>query len=81
MEISINELRDGVLNGPSPSHVQAGIIGALIKGGHFICACCASRLCGRGLGFWLERNIFDDDDCGDTSCVVCKSPLKGGPKC
>ena len=78
MQVSISELREAVFNGPSPSPDQPGIIGAMVKGGHTICSPCSSRLCGRGLGFWLERNIFDGDELDDTSCTVCKSPLKGG---
>ena len=69
MRVSIDELRDGVLYGPQPTPAGPGIIGAIV-GEWTICAPCSSRLCGRGLGYWLDGNIFDGDEHDDCACDV-----------
>ena len=84
MQVSMNELRDAVLLGPPPSPDVHGIVGAIVgdrRGERWtICHPCATRLVGRGLGYWIDRNIFAGDEIGDASCVVCTAALKGGER-
>lgn len=68
--MTIVELREAVAYGPISAARPAAYRGCITRGGHRLCASCASRLIGRGVTGELREVVWDDTDDG-SPCVVC----------